>query len=159
MATRDLPFPTNMAQPWGVYTVYLQPTSVFVGVLFVYWKMTNDRELVALQTAGVSPLAIARPALLVAFGATIVGYTLTLYLLPASYRAFASFEERIHSDFGEILLPEGVFSNVLDSSSCTSTTRKGARSSWEYCLAAPTSVEILVVESSISFIRISVSTV
>jgi len=49
--------------------------------------------------------------------------------------------------------------SVLSSSSCTSTTRKGARSIWEYCLAAPTSVEILVVESSISFISSSVSTV
>jgi lipopolysaccharide export system permease protein len=90
------------------------PTSVFVGVLFVYWKMTNDRELVALQTAGVSPLAIARPALLVALAATMLGYALTLYLLPASYRAFTSFQEKIRNDFGEILLPEGVFSNVTD---------------------------------------------
>lgn len=48
---------------------------------------------------------------------------------------------------------------VLSSSSCTSAFWKGARSSWEYCLAAPTRVEIRVVESSISFIRSSLSTV
>ena len=33
----------------------------------------------------------------------------------------------------------------------------GARSSWEYCLAAPTRVEMRWVESSISFISCSVS--
>ena len=52
-----------------------------------------------------------------------------------------------------------IISSVLDSRSCTSTTWNGARSSCEYCLAAPTSVEILVVASSISFISSSVSTV
>ena len=36
---------------------------------------------------------------------------------------------------------------MLSSSSCTSTTWYGARSICEYCLAAPTSVEIRVVES------------
>ena len=38
-------------------------------------------------------------------------------------------------------------------------TWNGARSSWEYWRAAPTSVEIRVVASSISFISSSVSTV
>ena len=49
--------------------------------------------------------------------------------------------------------------SVASSSSCTSTTWNGARSICEYCLAAPTSAEIRVVASSISFISISVSTV
>ncbi|MFO1061309.1 MAG: LptF/LptG family permease [Dongiaceae bacterium] len=101
------------------------PTSVFVAVVFVYWKMTNDRELVALQTAGVSPLRIARPALIVSIAATALGYALTLYMLPASYRAFSSFEERIHNDFGEILLPEGVFSNVTDDMTIYARKREG----------------------------------
>src|SRR6266851_1003432 len=60
-------------------------------------------------------------------------------------------------------IPGGNFpdsiSSVLSSSSCTSMTWYGARSSCEYCLAAPTRVEIRVVESSISFISSSVSTV
>src|SRR6516165_4190418 len=61
------------------------------------------------------------------------------------------------------LMPGGIFpdsiSSVLSSRSRTSTTWYGARSSCEYCLAAPTSVVIRVVESSISFISSSVSTV
>ena len=60
-------------------------------------------------------------------------------------------------------MPGGIFPDsiisVLSSSSCTSTTWYGARSSCEYCLAAPTRVETRVVESSISFISSSVSTV
>ncbi len=49
--------------------------------------------------------------------------------------------------------------SVLSSSSCTSSTWCGARSICEYCLAADTSVEMRVVESSISFISSSVSMV
>src|ERR1700731_2646762 len=60
-------------------------------------------------------------------------------------------------------MPGGIFpasiSSVLSSSSCTSTTWYGARSSWEYCLAAPTRGEIRVVASSISFMSSSVSAV
>ncbi|SLH41416.1 Uncharacterised protein [Mycobacteroides abscessus subsp. abscessus] len=40
-----------------------------------------------------------------------------------------------------------------------STTWKGARSICEYCLAAPTRVEMRAVESAISFISSSVSMV
>ncbi len=49
--------------------------------------------------------------------------------------------------------------SVLSSSSCRSAFWNGERSIWEYCLAASTSVEIRVVESVISFISSSVSTV
>ena len=56
------------------------------------------------------------------------------------------------------ILPDIIVS-VLSSSSCTSTIWKGARSSCEYCFAAPTRVEMRVVASAISFISSSVSTV
>ena len=46
---------------------------------------------------------------------------------------------------------------MLSRSSCTSTTWYGARSTWEYCLAAPTRAEIRVVQSSSSLISSSVS--
>ena len=90
------------------------PVAVFVGILFVYWKLTNDRELVVLQSAGMSPLEIARPALAIAVLATLVCYLLSLYLLPVSYRKFRDFETRIRNDFAQVLLPVGVFSNIGD---------------------------------------------
>jgi lipopolysaccharide export system permease protein len=97
----------------GLLSIIL-PVAVFVGVMFVYWKLMNDRELVVMQSVGLSPMALARPALLVAVVATGVGYMLSLYLLPTSYRSFKDFQVRIRNDFAQILLPEGVFSNVSD---------------------------------------------
>ncbi|CAM5695479.1 hypothetical protein SVIOM342S_05562 [Streptomyces violaceorubidus] len=56
------------------------------------------------------------------------------------------------------IFPESI-SRVLSRSSWTSTVRCGARSSCAYCLAASTRCEIRAVESAISFISSSVSTV
>jgi lipopolysaccharide export system permease protein len=97
----------------GLLSIIL-PIAVFVGVMFVYWKLMNDRELVVMQSVGLSPLALARPALMVAVIATGIAYGLSLYLLPTSYRSFKEFQIRIRNDFAQILLPEGVFSNVSD---------------------------------------------
>jgi lipopolysaccharide export system permease protein len=97
----------------GLLSIIL-PIAVFVGVMFVYWKLMNDRELVVMQSVGLSPIALARPALMVAVIATGIAYGLSLYLLPTSYRSFKEFQIRIRNDFAQILLPEGVFSNVSD---------------------------------------------
>ena len=60
---------------------------VFVGVMFVYWKLMNDRELVVMQSVGLSPIALARPALMVAVIATGIAYGLSLYLRRRRVRA------------------------------------------------------------------------
>src|SRR5436190_13598778 len=97
----------------GLVSIIL-PIAVFVAVMFVYWKLMNDRELVVMQAIGLSPTDLARPALIVAVIATGVAYGLSTYLLPTSYRSFKDFQVRIRNDFAQILLPEGVFTNVSD---------------------------------------------
>ena len=97
----------------GLVSIIL-PIAVFVAVMFVYWKLMNDRELVVMQAIGLSPTALARPALIVAVIATGVAYGLSLYLLPTSYRSFKDFQVRIRNDFAQVLLPEGVFTTVSD---------------------------------------------
>lgn len=97
----------------GLVSIIL-PIAVFVAVMFVYWKLMNDRELVVMQSIGLSPTALARPALIVAVIATGIAYGLSLYLLPTSYRSFKDFQVRIRNDFAQVLLPEGVFTTVSD---------------------------------------------
>jgi lipopolysaccharide export system permease protein len=97
----------------GLLSVIL-PIAVFVAVMFVYWKLMNDRELVVMQAIGLSPTELARPALIVAAFATGVAYGLSLYLMPASYRSFGDLQLRIRNDFAQVLLTEGVFTTVSD---------------------------------------------
>ena len=64
------------------------PAALFFVVVFVYNKLIIDRELVVVQAAGVSRVGLAAPALLAAAAAVTVGYGLSLFGMPASYRSF-----------------------------------------------------------------------
>jgi len=78
-----------------------------------------------MQAIGLSPTALARPALIVAVIATGLAYGLSLYLLPTSYRSFKDFQLRIRNDYAQVLLPEGVFTTVSDGLTIYARERDG----------------------------------
>ena len=90
------------------------PIATFCAVLFVYHKLTLDSELVVLRAAGLSQLQLAKPALLIGCLTTLIVYSISLYFLPASYRAFKDLQSDIRNDYSSILLQEGVFNSVAD---------------------------------------------
>ncbi len=88
------------------------PIAVFTAVLYVYNRLINDRELIIISAAGVSPLRLARPALVCA-GVTVAAcYAMTLYLQPIGYRAFKELQFSIRHNYANVLLREGVFTNI-----------------------------------------------
>lgn len=88
------------------------PISTFLVILFVYHKLSGDRELTVMRAAGLSPLQLARPGLLCALMATALAYVLSLWLSPASYHAFHRYEFQIRNRAAAFLLEEGVFTPV-----------------------------------------------
>ena len=90
------------------------PIAQLVAVMFTYNKLTTDSELIALRAAGFSPMALARPAMILALGITFACYALTLYFMPKSYREFADLQLTIRNSVAGVLLQEGVFSPVRD---------------------------------------------
>jgi lipopolysaccharide export system permease protein len=64
--------------------------------------------------AGLSPLALARPALAIAALAIGIGYGLTLWLVPNSAGAFREFQFEIRNQIAAFLLQEGVFTQISD---------------------------------------------
>jgi lipopolysaccharide export system permease protein len=90
------------------------PIAAFCAVLFVYYKLIMDSEMVVLRAAGLSPLQIARPAIILTGFVTLAVYSITLYFLPASYRAFKELQNDIRSDLSAVLLQEGVFNKLAD---------------------------------------------
>ncbi|MFQ5772950.1 MAG: LPS export ABC transporter permease LptF [Kiloniellaceae bacterium] len=90
------------------------PIATFCAVLFVYHKLIMDSELVVLRAAGLSQLQLGRPAFRLALVATLVVYSISLYFLPASYRAFKDLQYRLRDDFSTVLLQEGAFNTVTD---------------------------------------------
>ncbi len=90
------------------------PIAVFFAVLFVYNKLIAESELVVMRAAGVSPMALAGPALLTGVVGTVFLYTLSLWVLPAANRSFKDLQFEIRNRFASVLIQDGVFNTVSD---------------------------------------------
>src|SRR3712207_5203831 len=88
------------------------PITTFVVTLFVYVRLSVDRELVVLRAAGLSQWRLAAPALLLAGLSTGTVMLLNLWLVPVSHTAFREWQFEIRNQMAAILLQEGVFSSV-----------------------------------------------
>jgi len=95
----------------NLVTVIL-PIAAFGVVLFTYSRLAADREIVVMQGASVPPLALARPALLLAAIAASLGWMLNLWIVPESHRAFREFQFEIRNRITAVLLEDGVFNQV-----------------------------------------------
>jgi lipopolysaccharide export system permease protein len=96
------------------FLVIVLPVALFGAILFTYNKLWMDRELVILRAVGVSPEALAVPALALSVLVMLAGYVLNLYLLPTSYRAFAHLMFSINNEFSAVMLQEGKFNVMTD---------------------------------------------
>ena len=90
------------------------PITAFAAVLYTYHRMTGDREIIVLEATGVSPIRLARPAILIACLVTALGYLMTLYLIPVSFTAFKDLQFEIRHHYPDITLREGVFNSMAD---------------------------------------------
>lgn len=120
---RFLQFVMNKGLPlitWLKLTVLMLPPSLalilpiafFVVVLFVYNKLTIDKELVVIQSAGLSRLGVAAPVLVAGAGAVVIGYVLSLSAAPAAMRSFKDLQWSIRNDVSQVLLREGAFNQL-----------------------------------------------
>ncbi len=103
---------TSLMAPSFVAVVL--PITTFVVTLFVYHRLSGDRELTVMQAAGLSPFALARPGLICATVAMVVTFTLNLWIVPASYHEFKQYEFQIRNKMAAFMLQDGVFTKVSD---------------------------------------------
>ncbi len=92
--------------------IIILPIATFATLLFAYYRLQTDSELVVIHAAGGSPFTLARPGLVVGGVITLLMAILSIYLLPASYREFKDQEFNIRHEFGSVLLQEGTFNSV-----------------------------------------------
>lgn len=91
------------------------PVAVFVSALFIYNKLTTESELIVMRACGMSPAQVARPALLAGLLVTLIMFLITLYVLPTSFRNFKDLQHDIRTNYSSVLLQEGVFTEIDDS--------------------------------------------
>ncbi len=96
------------------FVAVILPITTFVVVLFVYGRLSGDRELTVMRAAGMSPLALSRPALGLTVVSVLACYGLNLFVVPGSYAAFREYQFEIRNRIAAFLLQEGVFTSVSD---------------------------------------------
>ena len=96
------------------FVAIILPITTFVVVQFVYQRLAGDRELTVMRAAGLSPLALARPALSLTAVAVFACYLLNLWIVPVSYAAFRDYQFEIRNRMAAFLLQEGVFTPISD---------------------------------------------
>lgn len=90
------------------------PIGVFIAVLFTFNKLTAESELVVMRAAGLGPMTLARPVLILTAIAFAFLMSLSLYVLPVSSQAFKDLQFEIRNRFVSSLIQEGTFTTVSD---------------------------------------------
>jgi len=96
------------------FLVVIVPISLFAVVLFTYNKLTSDRELVVMRSAGLSHWALARPALILGLASTVLSFALSLWIIPRTMESFHEMQWAIRNDISGLLLQEGSFNKFGD---------------------------------------------
>jgi lipopolysaccharide export system permease protein len=90
------------------------PITTFVVVQFVYQRLSGDRELTVMRSAGLSQWALARPALMLGCLAMAASLVLNVWIVPASNTAFKEYQFELRNKVAAFLLQEGVFTAISD---------------------------------------------
>ncbi len=117
LVNRGLPFSlfiqmTLLTLPWIVSI--LLPITYFIAVTQTYHRMMIDSEVNVMRAVGLSPLMLAKPAFLFGGVLCLFGYSITLYVMPNSYKNFEELRHMIKYDYSSVLLQEGAFTELLD---------------------------------------------
>ena len=89
------------------------PIALFASVVFTYNRLIVDSEMVVLRGGGCSRMRLGRPAITLAVFVTLICYSLTTYLIPASYREFKDLQFNLRNSLPTVLLQENVFNTVM----------------------------------------------
>ncbi len=88
------------------------PIGTFIAVLFVFNRLISESELVVMRAAGMGPLALAKPVLILAGIAFLALLSMSAYFLPISNREFKDLQFEIRNRFVSSLLQEGSFTTI-----------------------------------------------
>lgn len=88
------------------------PITCFLVTLFIYIRLSGDRELTIMRGLGLSNLRLARPGLVLAGGVVVFGYVLTLAIVPWTLSHFRTYQYEIRNQIAAFLLEPGVFTPV-----------------------------------------------
>ncbi len=88
------------------------PFGTFAGCMISYLKLQNDKEIIVMKSAGISPFKISKPALLVALVSSIILFIISHFILPKTYTNFKELQDSIRNSEQKFILKDNVFINI-----------------------------------------------
>jgi lipopolysaccharide export system permease protein len=96
------------------FVAVILPITTFVVVQFIYQRLSGDRELTVMRSAGLSQWALSRPALMLGLISLAANFVLNMWIVPASSTAFKEYQFELRNRVAAFLLQEGVFTAISD---------------------------------------------
>jgi len=90
------------------------PISGFIATNWVFNRILADRELVVMQSIGLSPIQLAKAP--IALGILLSGFLAinSVYTLPKSFTVYKDLQFKLRNALPNILLRDGIFIEVVD---------------------------------------------
>jgi len=90
------------------------PFAVFIAAMFVYNRLISDREITVMMGAGMSPVRLARPALVLAGGITALHLALSIWIVPLTQEKFYQTQWEMRYGLAHLALQEASFNQLAD---------------------------------------------
>ena len=87
----------------------MAPFALFLSIIYTLNRLNGDSELIVMNAAGVSPFRIFRPLFILTCGVALVVAFISLYAMPASFRALRDLVTKVRSDVVTSVVQEGRF--------------------------------------------------
>ena len=88
------------------------PFGTFAGCLITYLKLENDREIIVMKSAGISPLKLSNPAFFVSILVSSIMFIISHYTLPKTYKNFKLLQNEVRNNSQNIALKENIFIDI-----------------------------------------------
>ncbi|MBL8587660.1 MAG: LPS export ABC transporter permease LptF [Methylobacteriaceae bacterium] len=90
----------------------IAPFALFGASLYALNRLNGDSELIVMSAAGLSPVQLLRPFLALALLVSLLVGTISLWLMPASFREIRDLVTKIRADFLTRVVREGTFTTL-----------------------------------------------
>lgn len=94
------------------FLIILLPISLFAVSLFVYNRLSADKELIVMRVTGLHPMRLAFPSIFIGLLLTAFSYVMSLKLVPESFQSFKELQWTIRNDVSHLILQEGQFNDI-----------------------------------------------
>lgn len=85
------------------------PLSLFCAVMFAFYRLWQDSELIVMAASGISVWRLIRPAVELALVVTAISLALNVYVTPLGLRSFRNEIMEIRGDLAAVFLQDGEF--------------------------------------------------